>query len=72
MPKQKFTQKENFDYKNTNLNKLTNEEIAAHKKKMDANGFKTEFMGPEASLELVKKKMVEYEVIMKALGRIKK
>jgi len=42
------------------------------RKKMDQNGFKTEFMGPEASLELVKKKMVEYEVIMKELGRIKK
>ncbi len=42
------------------------------KKKMDQNGFKTEFMGPEASLALVKKKMVEYEGIMKALGRIKK
>jgi tripartite-type tricarboxylate transporter receptor subunit TctC len=42
------------------------------KKKMDQNGFKTESMGPEASLALVKKKMVEYEEIMKALGRIKK
>jgi len=42
------------------------------KKKMDQNGFKTEFLGPEASLALVKKKMVEYEAIMKALGRIKK
>jgi len=42
------------------------------KKKMDQNAFKTEFMGPEASLALVKKKMVEYEKIMKALGRIKK
>lgn len=42
------------------------------KKKMDANAFKTEFMGPEASLALVKKKMVEYEAIMKELGRIKK
>lgn len=42
------------------------------KKKMDQNGFKTEFLGPEASLALVKKKMVEYEEIMKALGRIKK
>jgi len=42
------------------------------KKKMDQNGFKTEFMGPEESLGLVKKKMVEYEVIMKELGRIKK
>jgi len=42
------------------------------RKKMDQNGFKTEFMGPEASLALVKRKMVEYEVIMKELGRIKK
>ncbi len=42
------------------------------KKKMDQNGFKTETMGPEASLVLVKKKMVEYEEIMKQLGRIKK
>jgi len=42
------------------------------KKKMDQNGFKTEFLGPEASLTLVKKKMVEYEAIMKQLGRIKK
>ena len=42
------------------------------KKKMDLNGFKTEYMGPEDSLALVKKKMVEYEAIMKELGRIKK
>jgi tripartite-type tricarboxylate transporter receptor subunit TctC len=42
------------------------------KKKMDQNAFKTEFLGPEASLALVKKKMVEYEQIMKDLGRIKK
>jgi tripartite-type tricarboxylate transporter receptor subunit TctC len=42
------------------------------RKKMDQNGFKTEFMGPEASLALMKKKMVEYEAIMKQLGRIKK
>ena len=42
------------------------------RKKMDQNGFKTEFMGPAASLVLVKKKMVEYEQIMKELGRIKK
>ncbi|MBW6486531.1 MAG: tripartite tricarboxylate transporter substrate binding protein [Syntrophobacterales bacterium] len=41
-------------------------------KKMDQNGFKTEFLGPEASLALVKKKMVEYEAIMKDLGRLKK
>jgi tripartite-type tricarboxylate transporter receptor subunit TctC len=42
------------------------------RKKMDANAFKTEFLGPEESLALVKKKMVEYEAIMKELGRIKK
>ena len=42
------------------------------KKKMDLNGFKTEYMGPEESLALVKKKMVEYEVIMKELGLISK
>jgi tripartite-type tricarboxylate transporter receptor subunit TctC len=42
------------------------------KKKMDQNGFKTEFLGPEASTALVKKKMVEYETIMKELGRLKK
>ncbi len=42
------------------------------KKKMDANAFKTEFIGPEAAQALVKKKMVEYEQIMKELGRIKK
>ncbi len=42
------------------------------KKKMDQNAFKTEYMGPEESLALVKKKMVEYEKIMKDLGRIKK
>ena len=42
------------------------------KKKMDQNGFKIEYMGPEESLALVKKKMVEYGVIMKELGRIKK
>ena len=38
------------------------------RKKMDQNGFKTEFMGPEASLALVKKKMVEYEVDHEGAG----
>jgi len=38
------------------------------KKKMDQNGFKTEFMGPEASLALVKKKTAEYEVLMKEMA----
>jgi putative tricarboxylic transport membrane protein len=42
------------------------------RKKMDDNGFKTEFLGPEASLALVKKKMGEYEVILKEMGRLKK
>jgi tripartite-type tricarboxylate transporter receptor subunit TctC len=42
------------------------------RKKMDQNGFKTEFMGPEESLALVKKKTVEYETLMKELGRLKK
>ncbi len=42
------------------------------KKKMDENGFKTESMGPAASTALVKKKMAEYEVLMKEMGRIKK
>jgi len=41
------------------------------KKKMDQNAFKTEFMGPEESLALVKKKMTEYQVILKELGRLK-
>ena len=42
------------------------------RKKMDENGFKTEFMGPEASLALVKKKMGEYETLLRELGRLKK
>lgn len=40
-------------------------------KKMNENGFKIEYMGPEESLALVKKKMVEYKQIMTELGRIK-
>jgi tripartite-type tricarboxylate transporter receptor subunit TctC len=42
------------------------------RKKMDQYGFKTELLGPEESLALVKKKAAEYEVIMKELGRVKK
>jgi len=41
-------------------------------KKMDLNGFKTEYLGPEASLALVQKKTAEYEMILKDLGRVKK
>ena len=44
----------------------------AVKKKMYDYGFKSEFMGPEESLALVKKKTVEYEAIMKEMGRVKK
>jgi tripartite-type tricarboxylate transporter receptor subunit TctC len=44
----------------------------AVRQKMDENGFKTEFMGPQASLDLVKKKMVEYETLLKEMGRLKK
>jgi putative tricarboxylic transport membrane protein len=46
--------------------------VPAVKKKMDENGFKIENMGPAAATALVKKKMAEYEVLMKELGRIKK
>jgi tripartite-type tricarboxylate transporter receptor subunit TctC len=42
------------------------------KKKMYDYGFKTEFLGPEASLALVKKKMIEYETLMKEMGRVKR
>jgi tripartite-type tricarboxylate transporter receptor subunit TctC len=42
------------------------------KKKMDENGFKIEYMGPEESLALVKKKMAEYKALMTELGRLKK
>ncbi|MBE0569352.1 MAG: tripartite tricarboxylate transporter substrate binding protein [Deltaproteobacteria bacterium] len=44
----------------------------AVKKKMYDFGFYSEFMGPEASLALVKKKTVEYETLMKEMGRVKK
>ncbi len=42
------------------------------KKKMDQYGFKTEYIGPAEAEALVKKKIVEYEQIMKELGRFKK
>ena len=41
-------------------------------KKMDENGFKIEKMGPEASTELVKKKMAEYKVLVEEMGLKKK
>ncbi|MFA5522599.1 MAG: tripartite tricarboxylate transporter substrate binding protein [Castellaniella sp.] len=42
------------------------------RQKMDDNGFKTELMGPEASLELVKKKTIEYTAILEDMGLLKK
>jgi tripartite-type tricarboxylate transporter receptor subunit TctC len=41
-------------------------------KKMDQNGFTTEYMGPEASAAWVQAKIVTFEAIMKKLGRVKK
>ncbi len=41
-------------------------------KKMDENGFKIERMGPEASTELVKKRMALYKDLMTEMGLIKK
>lgn len=41
------------------------------KQKMDENGFKIEYMGPEESLALVKAKMVEYKELMTEMGRLK-
>ena len=41
-------------------------------KKMNDNGFKSEFMGPEASAELIKKKIEEYKVLLGELGMLKK
>ena len=40
-------------------------------KKMDQNAFKTEYLGPEESLALVKKKTAEYHEVLKKLGRVK-
>ncbi len=41
-------------------------------KKMDENGFKIERMGPKASTELVKKRMVLYREMMLEMGLLKK
>ncbi|MBE0602531.1 MAG: tripartite tricarboxylate transporter substrate binding protein [Deltaproteobacteria bacterium] len=41
-------------------------------KKMDENGFKIERMGPAASTELIKKRMVLYKDLMTEMGLIKK
>ena len=38
-------------------------------KKMEASGFKLEFMGPEASLKLIEEKMKVYEPLVKELGK---
>lgn len=55
----------NFDYKNTNLNKLSNEQIALHKKKMDENFHKNQLKPGDKGFEydkridFTKKKQVE-------------
>lgn len=40
--------------------------------KMKENGFKSEFMGPEASVALIKKKIEEYKILLGELGLLKK
>jgi tripartite-type tricarboxylate transporter receptor subunit TctC len=40
--------------------------------KLNENGFKSEFMGPEASASLVKKKMEDYKILLDELGMLKK
>lgn len=40
--------------------------------KMKENGFKSEFMGPEASAALIKKKIEEYKVLLGEMGMLKK
>ena len=41
-------------------------------KKMKENGFKSEFIGPAASAELIKKKVEEYKILLGELGMLKK
>ena len=41
-------------------------------KKMNDNAFKSEFLGPEASAALIKKKIEEYKVLLGELGLLKK
>lgn len=40
-------------------------------KKMNENGFKIEYMGPKQATELVKKKIVQYEALLKELNLLK-
>jgi tripartite-type tricarboxylate transporter receptor subunit TctC len=40
--------------------------------KMQENGFKSEFLGPEASANLIKNKIVEYKELLGELGLLKK
>ncbi|MFV0439405.1 MAG: Bug family tripartite tricarboxylate transporter substrate binding protein [Desulfopila sp.] len=41
-------------------------------KKMEENGFKSEFLGPEASAALIKEKVAEYTTLLGELGMLKK
>lgn len=47
-PKKKPLNLEGFDYQNTNLNKLSDFEIAQHKKKMDENFLKNQLKPGDA------------------------
>lgn len=40
--------------------------------KMNENGFKSEFFGPEASTSLIKKKIKDYKILLGELGMLKK
>jgi tripartite-type tricarboxylate transporter receptor subunit TctC len=40
-------------------------------KKMKDNGFKSEFLGPEASAELINKKIEDYKILLGELGMLK-
>ena len=39
---------------------------------MKENGFKSEFLGPEDSTSLIKKKMEDYKILLDELGMLKK
>ena len=46
---------DNFDYQNTNLNKLSDTEIAAHKKKMDEKFVKNQLRQGDAGFQYDKR-----------------
>lgn len=64
------TPDENVKYLAESFEKVMKEPAVL--KKMNENGFKSEFMGPEASAALIKKKMEEYTVLLGEMGMLKK